>query len=170
MSSRFRLKRPQRMPTIRASSVATITSRNRFAIRARSTTCCTSGLPVALATILPGKRVEEKRAGITAIAAKADPSTTNPGQLITAEREYDEVWGHVKKTSVTNPVSGDAQHRGFDPPEPPRIPDTGPASRKIVSATSACVWRNAFPPEEPMRPANHYPPNRKNGGNQRYPN
>jgi hypothetical protein len=41
---------------------------------------------------------------------------------------------------------------------------------KIVSATGACVWRNAFPSEEPMRPASHYPPNRKNAGNQRYPN
>src|SRR5580658_9059382 len=99
--------------TIRGSSVATITSRNRFASRARSTTCCTSGLPVALATILPGKRVEEKRAGITAIAAKADPRTINSGQLITAERGYDEVWGCVKKTSATNPVSGDAQYRGL---------------------------------------------------------
>jgi hypothetical protein len=66
-------------------------------LRARSTTCCTSGLPVALATILPGKRVDEKRAGITAIAAKADPSTTNPGQLITAERGYDGLWVSVKK-------------------------------------------------------------------------
>src|ERR1700683_3680008 len=52
-----------------------MTSVSDFAFLARSTTCWTRGLPVEEATILPGKRVEEKRAGITPIAAKADPQT-----------------------------------------------------------------------------------------------
>src|ERR1039457_7020655 len=63
---------------IRASSVATMTSRTLAQRRTRSTTCWTSGMPVSEARILAGKRVDPKRAGITTVAAKVEPLFDGP--------------------------------------------------------------------------------------------
>ena len=78
---------------------------------ARSTTCWTSGFPVSEARILAGKRVEPKRAGMTTVAAKADPLFTQigaSGPTFNCRANLPAMPGGVKFPAAIQPTLGGA--------------------------------------------------------------